>query len=473
MTGEPQQTSNQETEFVTSDPTPDARLSEDWWAVILGGAILAITFTAVLAATNQKDSDSTAVNPLREWIQKPAGWQANPVESLVKAGDAKVLVGTLCVGILSLLFFGCGIVGMRQPLGKFAAAFPVVFLLATLAYIMAGQAAVKLSHLGYPLWAILLGLMISNTIGTPEFLKPAVKTEFYIKTGLVIFGAEILFGKLLELGKPGIFIAWVVTPIVLITTYWFGQKILGIASRTLNITISADMSVCGVSAAIATAAACRAKKEELTTAVAMSLMFTVIMMVAMPVFIEEVGMDKTVGAAWMGGTIDATGAVAAAGEALGEEYLPVAATIKMIQNILIGVIAFGVSVYWTLYVDRDTSQQQVGLSEIWRRFPKFILGFIAASIVFSWIYEQSPQGASMVSAMIGGTTKILRGWFFCLAFVCIGLETNFRELRRSLQGGKPLVLYLCGQALNLCLTLLMAWLMFKVVFPEAADVLAK
>ncbi len=473
MTGESDETTIPDDGYVTDDSSPNAGLGEDWWAVILGGVLLAIALAAVFTAARPQGEELTISNPLKPWINKPGSWKTSPLESLVKDGEPTALVGTLAVGVLCLAIFGVGVRGMGQPLGKFAVGFVAVFLLATLAYIMAGQAFVKFYHLGYPLWAILLGLIISNTIGTPEFIKPAVKTEFYIKTGLVVFGAEILFGKLLALGKPGIFIAWVVTPIVLVSTYWFGQKILRMASRTLNITISADMSVCGVSAAIATAAACRAKKEELTTAVAMSLMFTVIMMIAMPAFINAVGMDKVVGAAWMGGTIDATGAVAAAGESLGDQYLPVAATIKMIQNVLIGVIAFGVSIYWTLYVDRDESAQKPSLWEIWRRFPKFIFGFIGASILFSLLYDQSAEGAALVNSMTDGTTKVLRGWFFCLAFVCIGLETNFRELGHSMQGGKPLLLYLCGQMLNLSLTLLMAWLMFKVVFPEAAVILAE
>ncbi len=454
-------------------PTYASGLTEDWCAVILGGAILAVAFTAVYAYGQGEASPAEYANALADWIGKPGSWTDNPAVSLVKDGQYSALLGTIVVCAASLVIFGVGQWGMGESFSRFACGFLAVAFLATLAFVMSGQATVKLYHLGYALWAIVLGLLISNTIGTPAFIKPAVKTEFYIKTGLVVLGAEILFGKLLALGKPGIIIAWVVTPIVLTTTYWFGQRILRMASRTLNITIAADMSVCGVSAAIATAAACRAKKEELTLAVGMSMLFTVIMMIVMPAFIATVGMDKTVGAAWMGGTIDATGAVAAAGEFLGDEYTPVAMTVKMIQNILIGVIAFAVSVYWTIYVDRDEKSQKVSLWEIWYRFPKFIVGFVGASILFSFIHETLPEGPAVVDAMIGGTTKTLRGWFFCLAFVSIGLETNFRELGASLQGGKPLILYVCGQTLNLSLTLLMAWLMFKVVFPEAATALIK
>jgi uncharacterized membrane protein YadS len=83
--------------------------------------------------------------------------------------------------------------------------------------------------------------------------------------------------------------------------------------------------------------------------------------------------------------------------------------------------------------------------------------------------ETLEQGREIVGATINDSTKTLRDWFFCLAFVSIGLETNFRDLARYLGGGKPLVLYVVGQSFNLCLTLLMAWLMFEKIFSSAAE----
>ncbi|HWA99796.1 MAG TPA: putative sulfate exporter family transporter, partial [Pirellulales bacterium] len=147
--------------------------------------------------------------------------------------------------------------------------------------------------------------------------------------------------------------------------------------------------------------------------------------------------------------------------------------VKMIQNILIGAVAFGVAVYWVTCVERSAEGPKPSVFEIWRRFPKFILGFVAASVVFSFIATRGPEGQAITGAVIADTSEVLRGWFFCLAFVSIGLETNFRELAQFFTGGKPLILYVCGQALNLVLTLTMAWLMFEKVFPHAADALAK
>jgi len=323
---------------------------------------------------------------------------------------------------------------------------------------------------GFPLWAIIFGLLISNTVGTPKWVMPAVSTEYYIKTGLVLLGAEILFNKILAIGKPGIFIAWICTPITLILTYWFGQHIVKMPSKTLNITISADMSVCGVSAAIATAAACRAKKEELTLAIGLSMVFTAICMVGQPAFAKLVGMDQILAGAWMGSTIDSTGAVAAAGAFYGQKALYVAATVKMIQNILIGVIAFAVAVYWCAKVD-CVPGQQVSWWEIWYRFPKFVIGFMLASVIFSII--DGSVSAEYSTAMIDqgvlrGWSRLLREWFFALAFTSIGLETNFREFGQYFKGGKPITLYVFGQAFQLCFTLLIAYIMFFIIFPEVA-----
>ncbi|MCA9146921.1 MAG: putative sulfate exporter family transporter [Planctomycetaceae bacterium] len=445
--------------------------SEDWWAIWIGGALLGLCLLAVVLAG--VSADGSRSNPLKPWLTKPGSWSSNPLDSLFVEGKPNAIPGLFGVLVVSTVAFGIGAVAMGKKFTSFAVGFCFVFLLAVLAYILAGQNVIKSYNLEYAMWALAMGLLVSNTIGTPDWVKPAARTEFFIKTGLVLLGAEVLFNRLLTLGVPGIFVAWVVTPIVLVTTFWFGQKILRIDSPSLNMVISADMSVCGVSAAIATAAACKAKKEELSLAIGMSLSFTVVMMVLMPVAIKAMGISQVLGGAWMGGTIDATGAVAAAGSMLGEEALQVAATVKMIQNILIGVVAFFVAVFWVVYIEREKDGPKPKVSEIWKRFPKFILGFIVASILFSWLYGAVEGGPALVDAVIDGSTKTLRGWFFCLAFVSIGLETNFKELAKYFKGGKPLILYVVGQSFNLCLTLFMAWLMFEKVFPQAAATLGK
>jgi len=366
-----------------------------------------------------------------------------------------------------------GVRVMGQNAGGYLLAFVAIFIVAILSFVIANQNTIKAYGLSYAAWALLLGLLVSNTIGTPGWLKPAVRTEMYIKAGLVLLGAEILFGKILSIGVPGLMVAWLVTPTVIIFMWLYGTRVLKIVSKPLVMIIAAATSVCGVSAAIAVAAASRAKKEELTLAVGMTLIFTVLMMVFMPMFIAWVDMDPVLGGAWMGGTIDSTGAVVAAGAFLGPRAEAVAAVVKMIQNILIGAVGFFVALFWITSVERDPDAPRPGLMQIWVRFPKFIVGFVAASFLFSFVLVPlfaslfDGDGLKLVeSSVLKAMTNPLRGWFFCLAFVSIGLESNFADMAKQLEGGKTLLLYVVGQSFNLILTLLVAWLAFSVLFPN-------
>lgn len=394
-------------------------------------------------------SHRDAINELHGKAQSP------------KAHFVPLIVLLVAMGVA----FALAVHMMGERAKTFSAGYAVVFLLAILAYFISTQTSVSAYGLPYAMWALLFGLLISNTIGTPAWLLAGSKTELFIKTGLVLLGAEILFGKIVVLGARGLMVAWFVTPVVLVFMYFFGTRVLKMSSKALVIIVAAATSVCGVSAAIATAAASKAKKEELTLAVGMTLIFTVLMMIGMPPVIKAFGMSQQVGGAWMGGTIDATGAVVAAGALLGDNAEVVAAVVKMVQNILIGVVAFCVAIVWVTQIERDPHAPRPSIMEIWYRFPKFIVGFVAASLVFSFIlipaFGGGQEGLNAVDKdVIGAITKNCREWLFCLAFVAIGLESNFRQLAAQMSGGKPIILYIVGQGFNLILTLIVAYIAF-------------
>lgn len=431
----------------------------------LQGAVAAETSAAAALFQNTQLNDM-AVAQIKDW--RTARKKAGDAKKKVENKAFNYIPSLIGLGAFFAFAFGAGVGLMGQGAMRFAVGFSFVFFIAVLAYILGNHTISKHYGIGAEAWGIVLGMLIANTIRTPKWVLPACQVEFFIKTGLVLLGAEVLFSKIIAIGIPGIFVAWVVTPVVLITTYIFGQKVLKIPSKTLNIVVSADMSVCGTSAAIATAAACRAKKEELTLSIGMSLVFTAIMMIVLPMVIKALGIPEVLGGAWIGGTVDSTGAVAAAGAFLGEKALYVAATIKMIQNVMIGVTAFGVALYWVLKVDAKAGQK-VSAMEIWHRFPKFVLGFLVASILFSYLdgmMNPDMAAALLDQGVVRGGTRLFRDWFFALSFAAIGLSTNFRELAHYFKGGKPVILYVCGQSFNLCLTLLMAYIMFYLVFPE-------
>ena len=442
-------------------PQVDAAKAKE--AEALGLARTAQDLAAAQMYSNA-DLNAKATAAIGDW-QKAHKKTADLSKKLKKPFNIYGSLAVLGIALGVLVTIGAIFMGYNPV--KFFLGFLGVYLICVIAQILGKQDVMKGWGLNAEIWSIVVGMLIANTIGTPKGLKYSAQVEYFIKTGLVLLGADVLIYKLMAIGIPGIFVAWVVTPIVLICTYIFGQKVLKIPSPTLNIVISADMSVCGTSAAIATAAAAQAKKEELTLSIGLSLTFTAIMMVVLPAIIRACGMPEILGGAWIGGTIDATGAVAAAGAFVGPKAMQVAATVKMIQNVLIGVTAFFVAIYFTAKVHRQEGEK-IGAMEIWHRFPKFVLGFLGVSLICSIIC--SNLGADTATMLIeNGTNKVggaFRGWFFALAFVAIGLTTNFRELKSYLKGGKPIILYVCGQTFNLLLTLLMAWFMFYKVFPE-------
>jgi len=354
------------------------------------------------------------------------------------------------IGILILSIIGMALMG--HNVGMFVVGFPIVYIITLVALFVAGNYTINVYGLEYVLWCLFIGLFISNVIGLPDWLRPAVQTEFYIKTGLVILGAGILFKEILEAGALGIIQAVLVVSVVWYFCYWLCQK-LGVDDEFSAI-LASGVSICGVSAAIATSGAIKGDPKKLSYTTSLVLVTAVPMMVLMPVISKWVGMSDPVAGAWLGGTLDTSGSVVAAGSLISDVAMKVGVIVKMSQNVLIGVAAFILAVVWTFKKAEEVpGGEKPGLIEIWRRFPKFVLGFMAASILFSFFLNPDIVGA--VKSQLGG----LRVFWFALAFTSIGLETNFRELA-TLGGGRPAAGYLIAQGLNIIWTLLLAWLLF-------------
>lgn len=424
---------------------------EDWLAVWIGfiiiasGALAVLTgwfdFSALKFSTwSWGEEEATKAVALGTQIGQWAFWR-------------KLIVTVLVLGSL----FTIGVKLQGEKVCKYIPAFLALFIVAIIVRLVSAEFTLN-RYLEWAFWALLIGLLISNTVGTPDWLKPAIRTEYYIKTGLVIMGFSVLFSNIAKFGLYGLGIAWIVTPIVIIFMWWLGTRVLKIDNKPLIITMASATSVCGTSAAIATGAAARAKKEDLSLAISISIIFTILMMVFEPMIIRACGMNELMGGALIGGTVDSTGAVVLAGNALGPEAEQAAVLVKSIQNILIGFIAFFVAIFFATRVDR-TAGQSVGAGEIWNRFPKFIIGFFVASLVASFIVQPLAGGAQVKA--INSVLDQYKNWAFVLAFTSIGLDTNFRQLAKQMQGGKVLWLYIIGQLFNIVLTLLAVWLLLS------------
>ena len=427
---------------------------EDWLAVWIGFIIIAVGAVAVL--TGAFDFSAAKFSTWHLW--EDVAEKKSLLDQFTGVFWIKLLRTFAVLGAL----FTAGVKLQGGKIKEYLPAFAALFVLAVVVRLISAEFTLN-RYLEWAFWALIVGLLISNTVGVPQWLRPAIRTEFYIKTGLVVMGFSVLFSNIAKFGLYGLGIAWVVTPIVILFMWWFGTKVLKIDNKPLVITIASATSVCGTSAAIATGAAAGAKKNDLGIAISISIIFTILMMVFEPMIIKAVGMNELMGGALIGGTVDSTGAVVLAGNALGPEGEQAAVLVKSIQNILIGFIAFFVALFFATKVEKN-SERTVGASEIWTRFPKFIIGFFVASLVASFIIQ--PLAGSADVKAINTVLDQYKNWAFVLAFTSIGLDTNFKEIAKQLHGGKVLWLYVVGQLFNIALTFFAVWLLLSGVIFE-------
>lgn len=422
---------------------------EDWLAVWIGFIIIAAGAVAVL--TGMFDFSAAKFSTWHLW--EDVAEKKSLIGQFTGPFCIKLLRTFVVLGVL----FTAGVKLQGGKVREYLPAFAALFVLAVVVRLISAEFTLN-RYLEWAFWALIVGLLISNTVGVPAWIRPAIRTEFYIKTGLVVMGFSVLFSNIAKFGLYGLGIAWGVTPIVIIFMWWFGTKVLKIDNKPLVMTVASATSVCGTSAAIATGAAAGAKKNDLGIAISISIIFTILMMVFEPMIIKAVGMTNLMGGALIGGTVDSTGAVVLAGNALGPEGEQAAVLVKSIQNILIGFIAFFVALFFATKIDKD-SGRKVGAGEIWTRFPKFILGFFVASLVASFIIQ--PIAGSADVKAINSVLDQYKNWAFVLAFTSIGLDTNFREIAKQLHGGKVLWLYIVGQLFNIVLTFFVVWLLLS------------
>jgi uncharacterized integral membrane protein (TIGR00698 family) len=291
--------------------------------------------------------------------------------------------------------------------------------------------------LEYPIWAALIGLVanaLASLLKVREKLGVAIRTELFLKIGLILLGAGVNMTLVMSVGARGLIQGVLMVVSVFFFTWWLGGM-LGLESK-LRAVMATAVSICGVSAAIAAAGSVLAKKEHLAYISALVIVTALPLMVLMPYLATQISMSPQWAGAWFGGNIDTTAAVVGAGTIYGEEAASVASIVKMAQNALIGVAAFGLARYWALHEERNP-EVRPSPKVIWDRFPKFVLGFILASILASLGVFSKEQ-----SALI----KQFRDWALMLAFIGIGWDLAVGEFKKM--GIRPVLVYLAATIFN-------------------------
>jgi uncharacterized integral membrane protein (TIGR00698 family) len=410
---------------------------EDWWACWIGWFLLLLAIIALLPA----------VPKLARWTEFS---QAFPRGAVAFWSLTKLFI------ILTILT-SIGAAAMKKPVKAYIPGFLVIYIIALVALVVSNQKQIHMYGFEFVLWALIIGLFISNVLGVPGWLKPAIMTEYFIKIGLVCMGAEIMFQVVMKAGAVGLLQALLVVIVVWFVTYWICRK-FGLAERFSSI-IATGNSICGVSASIAAGGAVMGDPKEVSYIVAWLMICAVLLIFIMPPLARWMAMPTNMAGAWVAGVIDNTGAVVAAGGILGSKAaLDAAVLVKMSQNVLIGFAAFLLALWATLSLEKKSAGEKPSYGEIWYRFPKFIIGFVVASLVVSFLVlpAMGDKGAKGVTGLMHG----YRVWLFAICFVCIGLETRVKELV-SVGGGRPAIAYFIAQGFNILWTLLIVWLLWS------------
>jgi uncharacterized membrane protein YadS len=470
------------------------RINEDWLSLIIGLFIFVLAL-AGLANVN-----------LIGWVVTTSVWSnlGHALGSVSKPYASLGGVGALVATYVALLaMLGAAAVALQSDLKKFALAFTAVFWIAYASWIVGNYASfaavtpaelhkfgvswsLKLTNEGGYIFALAAGLIIANFL--PHFaesIKDAVKPELYIKVAIVILGgvfAVTAAGKLnlatslLLRGVAAIIEAYLIywAVVYFVARKWFGF------SREWAAPLASGISICGVSAAIATGGAIRARPLVPVLVSSLVVVFAVVEVLILPFLAQTfLSHEPMVAGAWLGLAIKTDGAAVAAGgiteslilaknAAEGIHYQPgwilgTTATIKVFIDIFIGVWAFVLGYIWTHYINVTKDKAKAG--EIWERFPKFIIGFVVTFAVGLYLALATPMDvASRVPAAIG-EANTFRVIFFILTFFSIGVLSNFRKLWQEGIGKLAAVYFVSLFGFVIWVGLLISWLFFAGVKP--------
>ena len=470
-------------------------LSEDWLSVWIGLLVFVLSF-GLLAGTD-----------VLGWVVTTGVWTdlgkalAPATKAYASLGGVGSLIATF---VAMLVVMTLGAMALKADVGKFALGFTVVFWLSYLAWIIGSWAnfaantpadmqkfgigwSLRLTAEGGFIVALLVGLFVGNFMpGLAAWMKEAIRPELYIKTAIVILGGFLgitaaeklsLATSLMFLGLAAIVVAYLIfwSVVYLVARTWFRF------SREWAAPLASGISICGVSAAIATGAAIRARPVVPIMVSSLVVIFAVVELLILPFLANAfLANEPMVAGAWMALSVKTDGAAVASGAiaeslilataaAKGIVYqkgwiLGTAATVKVFIDVFIGVWAFVLAYIWTTHIEvREGDRARAG--EIWERFPKFVIGYVLTFlVVLVMAIGASPELMGKIKASMG-EANVFRGIFFVMTFFTIGVMSNFKKLWEEGIGKLAAVYLLCLFGFVIWVGLLISFLFFAGIKP--------
>jgi uncharacterized membrane protein YadS len=422
---------------------------EDWWAIWIG---LTIVLAGCLLFGMGGSLRWLAVLPPRwsEFSQVTADLTANWPRYLAQFG-------------FWLVAFSLALSTIGLRLRAFAPAFALLYLAAYAIFVIGQWEGSIRYNLEPPLVALFLGLLIANTAGLPRWLDAGFRGEFYVKTGIVLLGATLPISLILLAGPVAILQASIVSLVTFGVIFWTALR-FGL-DRRFAATLGVGGAVCGVSAAIAVAGAVGAKKEDTAITITTVVVWAIVMIFVLPFISKALLLPTGIAGAWIGTSEFADAAGIAAAQAYGgfagkvpgitgtpEQALQAFTLMKVVgRDMWIGIWAVGLAIVATTRWEAHPTGSGVDTSEVWRRFPKFVLGFFITSAIVTAVtarYSLEDYNRVAVPGLVG-PIKDLRTWTFIFCFFSIGLTTRFRDL--ATVGRKPFGAFTVGVVANVIL----------------------
>jgi len=422
---------------------------EDWWAIWIG---LGVVLAGCILFWNGAN--------LRWLAVLPPKWS-----SFSEVGDD--LIANWPRYVAQILFwlaaFSLALRALGYKAREFVPAFLLLYLASYLIFVAGQWERASAYNLETPLLALFAGLVIANSVGLPRWLDAGFRGELYVKTGIVMLGATVPFSLIALAGPIAILQASIVSIVTFMAVYWIAVK-LGL-DRPFAATLGVGSAVCGVSAAIAAAGAVGAKKEDVAVTITTVVLWAIVMIFALPLIARAMALPTGVAGAWIGTSESADAAGIAAAQAYGgyagkvpgitgtaDQALQAFTLIKVVgRDVWIGIWAVALAIVATTRWEARPAGNGPDVREIWRRFPKFVLGFFFASALITAVtagYSLADYNAIATPELIG-PIKDMRTWCFIFCFFSIGLTTRFRDLAAA--GRKPVTAFTIGVVVNVIL----------------------